>query len=153
MRTGLLLIAIGTASWASSTFGTWKMDATRSTFMGATQPKSLSVRIEPHAKGEVFTLNKVESDGRATSSSSILYFDGVPRDFQDFDCAVAQSSRRLDSRSVQILRTCASAQWIWLVRQSAAQPNEMILDITEKRRDGRHFEWRVVLDKQQVQKQ
>ena len=153
MRTVLFLIVFTAACWANSTFGTWKMDATRSTFTGGTQPKSLIVRIEPHAKGEVFTLDRVESDGRATSSSSILYFDGAPRDFQDFDCAGAQSSRRLDSRTVEILRMCASSEWTWLIRQSAVKSKELIIDITEKR-DGRsNVEWRVVLKKQEVPNQ
>jgi hypothetical protein len=82
MRT-VLLIAIVAVCPVNSAFGTWKMNAARSTFMGSAQPKSLSVRIEPHAKGEVFTLDRVESDGRATTSSSILYLDGAPRDLQD----------------------------------------------------------------------
>jgi hypothetical protein len=117
------------------------------------EPKSLSVRIEPHAKGEVFTLDRVESDGRATSSSSILYFDGAPRDLQDFDCTGAQSSRRLDSQTVEIRRKCAGSDGIWFVRQSTEQSQELIIEITEKRRGGPNLEWRVVLEKQEVKKQ
>jgi hypothetical protein len=63
MRTGLVLMAIGAVCWANLTFGTRKMDAARSTFTGAIQPKSLTVRIEPHAKGAVFTLDRIEADG------------------------------------------------------------------------------------------
>jgi hypothetical protein len=104
----VLLIAI--AVWASnSTLGTWKMNAARSTFAGRSRPKSLSVRFEPHGKGEVFTLDKVESDGRTTSSSSILYVDGAPRHIEDFECAGAQSSLLLDSRTIEIRRQCASS--------------------------------------------
>ena len=148
MRTVLLLIVFTAACWASSTFGTWKMDATRSTFTGGAQPKSFTLRIEPHSKGEVFTVEKVESDGRATSSSNILYFDGAPRDLQDFDCVGAQSSRRLDSRTVEIRRKCASGDGTWLIRQSKEQSKELHIDITEKRRGGPNLEWRVVLEKQ-----
>ena len=60
---------------ADSVFGTWKLNAARSTFAGDTQPRSLRVRIEPHAKGEVFTLDRTETNGRSTSSSVLLYFE------------------------------------------------------------------------------
>jgi len=117
-------------------------------FTGDTQPRSLTVRIEPHAKGEVFTLDRIEADGRATSSSTILYLDGALRDFQDFACSGTQSSRRMDNQTVEILRECASGDWTWLVRRPPAQSKELILDITEKGRGGHHFEWRVILEKQ-----
>jgi len=51
------------------------MNAARSTLAGDIRPKSLTVRIEPHAKGEVFTLDRIEADGRSTSSSTILYLE------------------------------------------------------------------------------
>lgn len=144
----VLLIAIVAICPASSTFGSWKMNAARSALTGSAQPKSLTVRIEPHAKGEVFTLDRVESDGRATSSSSILYFDGVPRELEDFDCAGTQSSRRLDSRTVEIRRTCSGRDGIWFVRQSTDQSKELIVDIMEQQRGGLSLVWRVVLEKQ-----
>jgi hypothetical protein len=76
----LLLSALLTASCFGQVFGTWRVNAGRSTFVGDTPPKSLMVRIEPHAKGEVLTLYRVEADGRTTSSSTILYLhDLVPR--------------------------------------------------------------------------
>src|SRR5260370_41212659 len=99
MRIVALLMLIGAACRAESAFGTWKLNAARSTLSGGTQPKGFTVRIEPHPKGEVFTLDKVESDGRTTSSSTILYFDGAPRDFQDFGCSGTQSSRRGGSQA------------------------------------------------------
>src|SRR5260370_42641477 len=76
------------------TSGTWKMNAARSTFAGGAPFKSLTVRIERHPKGEVLTLDRIETDGRTTSSSTILYFDGEPRRFDDFGCSGIQSSRR-----------------------------------------------------------
>ena len=60
-------------------FGIWRLNAARSTFAGDTQPRSLTVRIEPHVKGEVFTLDRTETNGRSTSSSVLLYFDGRGR--------------------------------------------------------------------------
>lgn len=144
----VLLVATVVVSLANSRFGTWKMNAAQSTFAGRAHPKSLSVRIEPHAKGEVFTLDRVESDGRATSSSTILYLDGAVRDFQDFGCSGSQSSRRLDSQTVEILRKCASGEWTWTVRRPEVQSKVLILDITEKRGDNWRVEWRVVLEKE-----
>ena len=150
MRTVLFLIVFTTACRADAMFGTWKMDVGRSKVTGSAPPKSFTVRIEPHAKGEVFTLDRIESDGRTMSSSTLLYFDGTPRDFEDFGCSGTQSSRRLDGQTVEILRVCASGGWTWLIRQAAVQSNEITLDITEKRGDRSHVEWRVVLKKQAV---
>ena len=154
MRTIPLLILIATAcraplSRAEGAFGIWNMNVARSTFTGDAQPKGLTVRIEPHTKGEVFTLDKVGGDNRATTSSTILYFDGKSRDFQDLGCSGTQSSRRVDSRTVEVLRKCANGEWTRLVRRSAAQPKELILEITEQHPDGRRFERRLVLEKQQ----
>jgi hypothetical protein len=106
------------------------------------------VRIEPHAKGEVVTVDRTEINNRATSSSILLYFDGVARDFQDAGCSGTQASRRVDSRTVEILHTCASGGWMRLVRRLSTQPKELVLDIKEQQPDGRHFEWRLVLEQQ-----
>ncbi len=145
MRAFLVLILIVAACWAEAAFGTWKMNPARST---DPYPTSLTLRFEPHAKGEVFTWDRVGGDGRAATSSTILYFDGKPHDFQDFGCSGTQSSRRVDNRTVEILRTCASGEWIRFVRRLAEQPKELILDITEQHPDGRRFERHLVLEKQ-----
>lgn len=100
VQTTLLLIAFDAAACAASMPGTWKMDPARSSFIGAIPPKSLTVRIEPHARGSVFTLDKIEADGRATSSSTILYLDSTPRDLQDFECSGTQSSRWLNEQTM-----------------------------------------------------
>ena len=141
----LMLVA---ACSAQAPFGTWKPNASGSTFSGGTQPKSFIVRIEPHPKGEVFTLDRTEADGRTTSSSTILYFDGAARDFQDFDCTGTQSSRRLDSQTVEILRQCSAGEAIRLVRRTSTNQNEVVLEITETHTDGRRSERRLVLSKQ-----
>jgi hypothetical protein len=112
------------------------------------RPKSITIRIEPHAKREVFTLDRIEADGRATTSSTILYFDGQPSEFQDLGCSGTQSLRRVDSQSVEILRTCASGEWTRFVRRLAAQPNELVMEVTEQRAGGRRLDRRLVLEKQ-----
>lgn len=140
-----LIPALVAASGSGQMFGTWQMNSARSTFSGDTRPKSLTVKIEPHGKGEVLTLDRVEADGRSTSSSTILYLDGAPRDFQDFACSGTQSSRRVDGQTTEILRNCAGGDWIRLLRRSG--PKELVLDITEQHSDGRRFERRLVLEK------
>jgi len=134
-------------SYGDPVFGTWKLDRGRSTFAGHTQPKSLMVRIEPHAKGEVVTVDRTEVNGRATSSSMLLYFDGAARNFQDAGCSGTQSSLRVDSRTVEILRTCPSGEWTRFVRRLSAQPKELVLEITQQQLDGRRFDRGLVLVK------
>jgi hypothetical protein len=124
------------------------MNATRSTFAGGAPFKSLTLRIERHAKGEVFTLDRVENDGRAVTSSTILYFDGEPRRFEDFGCSGIQASRRANARTVEILRMCSSGGWMRLVRHASAKSNELVLEITEQPADGRRSEQRLTLEKQ-----
>jgi hypothetical protein len=136
-----------TTGWAEPAFGTWQLNAARSTLAGDTRPRSLTLRIEAHAKGEVFTLDRVEADGRNTTFSTILYLDSEPRQFQDFGCSGIQSSRRLDGQTVEILRMCASGEWIRFIRRSTPQAKELVLEITEQRLDGRRVERRLVLEK------
>jgi hypothetical protein len=142
------MFLFGASGWAGGAFGTWMMNPARSTLASYPRPKSITIRIESHAKGEVFTLDRIEADGRATTSSTLLYLDGKLRDFQDAGCSGTQSSRRVDSRTVEILRTCANGDSIRYVRRLSAQPNELILDITEHRASGRTFERHMVLEKQ-----
>jgi hypothetical protein len=147
-----LLVVAGWAGWAQGgAFGSWKLNPTRSTFSGVTAPKSLTLRVEPHAKGEVVTVDRTETSGRATSSSMILYLDGVARPFQHAGCSGTQASRRVDSQTVEILRTCTSGESTKLLRRLARQGNELILEITGQRSGGRRFERRLVLEKQAVE--
>ena len=132
---------------ADPVFGTWQLNPARSTFAGDTQPKSLTVRIEPHAKGEVFTLDRTETNGQSTTSSVLLYFDGRARAFNDAGCSGTQSSRRLDSRTVEILNECAGGQSTRVIRRSGERPNELVLEITDQYPDGRHYERRLVLER------
>ena len=135
---------------AGGPFGIWKMNPARSTPTVDLRLKSLTVRVEAHAKGEVFTLEQIDGDGRNTTASTILYLDGKPRDFADHGCSGTQSSRRMDTQTIEILRTCASGGWTRFVRRlSSAQPNELILDITEQHGDGRRSERRLVLEKRE----
>ena len=148
LRVSMLLSVSCFGQVLEGTAGTWKMNAARSTFAGGSPFKSLIARIDRHPKGEVFTLDRVEADGRTTSYSTILYLDGKPRRFEDFGCSGIQSSRRADERTVEIIRTCASGGSMRLLRRASAKTNELVLEITEQSADGRRFERRLTLEKQ-----
>jgi len=141
----LLLFAASGGSEAA--FGTWQMNAAKSALGKGIRPRSVTVRIEPRANGEVFTMDRVEADGRTTSASSILYFDGEPRRFEDFDCSGIQSARRTDGRTVEVLRMCTTGAWVRWIRRSALDVKQLVLEITEQSSDGRRIERRLVLDK------
>lgn len=147
MRTIPLVLLLAVSGSASDAFGTWTMNQARSTAAPDPRPKSITIRIESHAKGEVFTLDRIEADGRYTTVSTILYLDGKPRDFQGPGCSGTQSSRRVDSQTVEVLRTCANGGWIRFVRRSSAQPNELVLEVTEQQAGGRRLERHLVLEK------
>ena len=147
MRTILLALLLTAPSWTEGTFGTWKMNPVRSAFRGDAYPKSLTLRIEPHVKGEVFTIDTIYGNGQTTTSSTILYFDDRPRDFQGPNCSGTQSSRRVDSRTVEIMNKCANGDWTRFVRRLAGQSKELTLEITEQHPDGRRLERRLTLEK------
>ena len=145
----MLLIAavIFAAGCFGQPLGSWKLNAARSTFAGEIRPKFGTLRIEARAKGEVFTLDRTEVNGQTTSSSSILFFDGVARDFREGECSGTQSSWQIDSQTIEILRNCGAGAWTRFLRRTAPK-NELILEISEQRADGRRFERRLVFEKQ-----
>ncbi|HJZ97553.1 MAG TPA: hypothetical protein VKE70_13685 [Candidatus Solibacter sp.] len=146
----LIMLAIFSfqARAADPVFGTWRLNAARSTFAGDTPPTSLMLRIEPHTKGEVFTLDRTETNGRSTSSSVLLYFDGRARAFDEAGCSGTRSSRRLDSRTVEILHECTGGPSTRVIRRLGERPTELVLEITDQYADGRHYERRLVLERQ-----
>jgi hypothetical protein len=144
----LLGLAFLAGSCLGQSYGTWKMDASHSTFTGDTQPTSVTLRIEKHPKGEVFTLDRVEVDGRTTSSSTVLYLDGTPRNLEDSGCSEIQSSRRIDSQTVEVLRICKSGERSRMTLRTSAQWNELVLETVVRKADGRQFERHLVLTRQ-----
>ena len=130
------------------TYGTWILDAARSTFTGDIRPRRLTLRIEKHPKGEVLTIDRVETDGRSTSSSTVLYFDGTAREFQDFGCTGTQSSTQIDRQTVEIVRTCKSGEWSRMTRRNSVRKNELVLEIVAQQLDGRRVQRRLVLNRQ-----
>ena len=105
------------------------------------------MRFEPHTKGEIFTLDRVDPDGRSTTTSTILYLDSKPRDFQGFGCSGTQSSKRLDSQTVEILRACDSGARTRFIRRLSTNPKELVLEITEEQPNGGRLERRLVLER------
>jgi len=129
-------------------FGIWKIDPTRSNFATDPEPRSLLVRIEPHAKGEVLTLDRTERNGQVVSSSVLLYLDGTAREFQDTGCSGTQSSRRLDRWTVEILRECGGGEWIKFVRRLTPEGRQLVLEITEQRSGGRRLKRKLMFERQ-----
>jgi len=128
-------------------FGTWKLKAARSTFAGDIRPKSLTVRIEPRARGEVVTVYRTEINGQTTTCSMVLYLDSVARGFQQGECSGTQSSRRIDSQTIEVLRNCGPGVWTRFVRRRAPK-DQRVLEISEQRADGRRFDRRLIFEKQ-----
>jgi hypothetical protein len=140
-----MLLGTLAAAWAGGVFGVWRVDLARST---APFSDLVEVRFEPHRRGEVFTVERVHADGRATTSSTILYFDARQRDFQDSDCSGSQSSRRLDDTTAEILRSCADGRSMRIVRRFGEKPRELVLEITEQRPAGWCAVRRLLLEKE-----
>jgi hypothetical protein len=147
MRIVLLLVLAGGACWGDDALGIWKMNPRRSAFTAERAPRNFTLRIERHAQGEVFTVERTEQDGRSSSDSTILFFDGKPRDYQDLDCRGTQSSQRVDNRTVEILRTCEASAWMRVVRRVTTN-GELTLQFSGRRPDGRQVQMLLVLQKQ-----
>jgi len=130
MQTIPVAILLGAACWGQDDLGTWKMDSARSKFSGDLRPKSLTVRFEAHPKGELFTVDQVGAAGQATTFSIILYLDGKNRGLAVSSCSGTQSSRRVNSRTVEIVFDCRNGQSTRFIRRLGPQPNELVLDIT-----------------------
>jgi hypothetical protein len=150
MTITLWLVLLCTPTWAQNAFGTWKMNPARSLFNGDPDPLAVTIRFEPHSRGEVLTWDTVGSNGQTQTLSIILYFDGKQRDFQGHPCPGMgfQSSRRLDNRAIEILLTCENGLRARFVRQLTADPSDLILDITDVLPDGRRFERHMFFEKQ-----
>jgi hypothetical protein len=141
----MLILLLTDTSRAGDAFGVWKTNPAHSVLPG--NQKATGLRIEPHPRGEVFTLDTVTADGSASTSSTILYLDGRARDFRDQGCSGTQSSRRLDDRTVEILRTCATGERTRIVCRLTAR-SELVLEVTAKQADGREVERRLVFEKE-----
>jgi hypothetical protein len=127
---------------ASDALGIWKVNPVLST---APYSNITAIGFQSHAKGEVFTLYRSDGDGRATTSSTILYFDGRDRDMEDFGCQGTQSSRRVDRGTVEIARNCTGGQHIRLIRRLSPLHNELILEVSVETKGDR-------VDRQMVQR-
>ena len=147
MRNVVLLALLALAGRAQTVVGAWKLNPARSILSGQTQPKTLVLRVEPRPNGEVVTVDRTEVNGQSTSTSSILYFDGAARSFENAGCSGSQTSRRLNEQSVEILRHCTSGDWERVVRRLTQRGKELVVEITWQR-SGRRSEERLVLEKQ-----
>ena len=117
----------GSCAPGSDLFGTALRDLEAEGFAGDIRPKSLTVRIEPRARGEVVTVYRTEINGQASSCSMVLYLDGVARGFQQGECSGTQSSRRIDSQTIEVLRNCGPGAWTRFVRRRAPK-DQLVLE-------------------------
>ena len=147
MRNVVMLALLVAAGRTQTVVGAWNLNPARSTFSGQTQPKTLVLRVEPRPNGEVVTVDRTEVNGQSTSASTILYFDGAARSFENAGCSGSQTSRRLNEQSVEILRQCTSGDWERVVRRLTQRGKELVVEIT-RQRSGRRSEERLVLEKQ-----
>ncbi len=129
---------------ASDALGIWRVNPARSTVRYS---NIAAIGFQPHAKGEVFILYRLDAAGRATTSSTILYFDGRDRDLEDFGCRGTQSSWRVDGGTVEIARKCTGGQSIRLIRRLSPRHKELILEITEEAK-GDRIDSRMVLERE-----
>lgn len=147
MRILLVLVLAGSACWGDDALGIWKMNLGRSAFAAERAPRNFTLRIERHAQGEVFTVERTEQDGRSSSDSTILFLDRKPREYQDLDCRGTQSSQRVDNRTVEILRSCEAGAWMRVIRR-VKHERELTLEVNGRRPDGRQVQMLLVLQKQ-----
>ena len=137
---------------AEDAFGTWKMNLARSQFSDNSHyPRAVTLRIESHEKGELFTYQKITSKGQIVTISTVLHLDGKERGAQLNLCPESsgtKSSRRLDRRTVEVLHKCVSGEWIRFVRRLGPRPTELVLEFTERQSDGRVLVQRFVMEKQ-----
>jgi hypothetical protein len=57
-----------------------------------------------------------------------------------------QSSRRIDNQTIEVLRNCGPGVWTGFVRR--APKDQLVLEISEQRADGRRFDRRLIFEKQ-----
>jgi hypothetical protein len=144
VRIALLALYWVSQSPASDVRGIWRVNPVRSTVRYS---NIAAIGFQPHAKGEVFTLYRLDGTGHTTTSSTILYFDGRDRDLEDFGCQGTQSSRRVDGGTVEIARNCTGGQHITLIRRLSPRHNELILEVTEETK-GDRIDRRMVLERE-----
>ena len=144
MRIALLALYWVSQGAAGDALGIWRVNPARST---ARYSNIAAIGFDLHSKGEVLTLYRLDAAGRATTASTILYFDGRDREMEDFGCRGTQSSRRVDSGTVEITRNCSEGQRIRLIRRLSPRHNELILEVTEGAR-GDRIDRQMVLERE-----
>ena len=140
-----LLILAGGPGSTQDAYGTWKMNPSRSRL---TPPDAgaITVRIEPHTKGEVFTYERTQKNGQATTFSVVLYFDGRERSSQS-GCTGTLLSRRLEGHIAEIVWRCENGNLIRFLRRRT-NADDLILDETERRPNRPALERHLVLERQ-----
>jgi hypothetical protein len=82
--------------------GTWKMNPPKSTMIGCPCPRSITLKFEASAKGEIQTIYKVSEDGSSETVSFILHLDGKDHGLASWPPFDAVTSIRVDARTAEI---------------------------------------------------
>src|SRR5580658_36985 len=145
MQAAALIFLFSASAGAGAPLGIWIMNAARSTLAAHPRPKRLTIRIESRAKGEVFSLDRIEPGGRTTTPAPPSIWTASHAVPKTAGVRKPNRRRRVDSQTVETLRTCGPG-WIRFVRLSS-QPNELVLELTEHQTGGFRFERHLVLER------
>jgi hypothetical protein len=132
-----LLILGAVRSWPQEAFGTWKGLDRRG--------KAVVLRIEPHARGEVVTVDRILPSGTAATTSLILSLNGEPREFRGERCAGTQTSKRLDDRTIEIRFQCQDGRTVHIVRRVS---RKLVVEFSDQPHGSRPVAWRLIFEKQ-----
>jgi hypothetical protein len=140
-------ISLAAVCSAQEALGTWKLNPARSAFNADPHPGEIMLRIERHAKGEAVTVDRILDNGRAETTSIILYLNGQPREFQVKGCSGTQSSQRLDGRTVEVRFECRDGRSVRLIRRVSPESRDLVLEVLDQPVGGRQIRSRLVLEK------
>jgi hypothetical protein len=66
---------------------------------------------------------RTEINGQTSTCSMVIYLDGTARGFQQGECSGTQSSRRIDSQTIEVLRNFGPGDWTRFVRRLRQRTN------------------------------
>lgn len=127
------------------------MNPALSAFNGDPAPKSLTAWIEPYGGGEISTWYSVRSNGTSEKVSYLLRFDG--KEYSCRDPSIPERpdtvvSKRVDTRTAEIVYRKAGRVVVWLVRRVSFDNRQLIVDVRINRERGTDVERTLVFDRE-----
>jgi hypothetical protein len=105
MRTTALILLLTVSGWADDAFGTWTMNPARSALAPDPRPKSIMIRIESHAKGEVLLWTASKRTAGLRRPAPSCTWTASPASFRSSD--VREPNRRI-AWTARPWRSCAN---------------------------------------------